>query len=757
MQKSFKRIVFIIIWILAGIELGITSPTQAQGAYKVKINYPEISEGQNKVWMGLYFSIVDSDDQIIPDPQVESAEFVLGNGNVAMAIPGKPNSQAYIALVLDTSGSMIEAMPQMRQAAIQAVQSAPPEAAFTVFQFNTVITEVQDFTNDREQLAEKINTINAVLGSGTCLYDAVFHSVQIIQGAPSGRRAVVLLTDGKDELTEGQPCSQHTFSDVIALATLQDARVPINTIGLSTGSSSALNEAQLEEMATITGGIAELAKQSSLALVFTKIINSLSYQWLAQADIYPSMGENTLSLKVTLADGTILESEKPITFTSKQDYIAPPSAMVKTVAFTRYGDVIVNLYLQNESLIENFEIQILDIKNKVLTPAFTAEVTENLEISALNFKDGNEYLLYIRGLDSTGKALFTSEYNFHYNPSIPLGELSILTVELNKDTPEFIINLQSKNLEEASGFEVWLIDKKSNTVVPGSKQAIELSSTIHFPLGGIRNGTYSFVVTAINPESEILAETSYEAIYKLGILDAIKQSLRNSFFLQAFIFLIFAASCGYLVKKFYMDPKKTKPAPILLEETVMKGDQALDDWSEDALRLNKERQREDIRRHRRTNPEKAQAAIADEAQKMPDTVQDSPELEEINLPEEPPNIEPPISRPVVPALVVERSPEGLFDGQEYAIKDLPFIIGRSEANLELDLPFISRKQVEIFSVDGEIFIRDEDSTNKTFLDGEMITGKGDFPLKSGASVGLGKQFILKFIMKDDQRGDDVIL
>jgi Mg-chelatase subunit ChlD len=748
-KKSTNRILMVIAWILVGIEPGIASPSQAQGAYRVVINYPEISETSSGVSMGLYFSILDSADQIVPDAQVQSAAFYLGNGSVVSASPRKPSSNAYIVMVLDSSGSMSTSMPQMIQAAIQAVQSAPEEAVFAVIQFNTDVTLVQDFSNDREQIAEQISKIYAVPGSGTCLYDAAFRSVEIIQGAPRGRRAVVLLTDGKDELTEGKPCSQHTYPEVLALATRQEARVPIHTIGLSSSSSTALNEAQLREMATTTGGFAEFGEQSSLALLFTKIINSLSYQWLAQAEIYPSKGENTLYLRIALEGGTILQSG-PFTFTSNQDYVAPPSAMVKTVAYTQSGDVIVNLDLQNENLIEEFEIQVLDIKNNVLAPAFTTEVTDSLDIAASNFEGGNEYRLFIRGHDAMGKALFESTYDFRYDPSIPLSELSILTVELNKDAPEFIIEVRSKNLEEASGFEIWLIDEKSNTVVPGSKQAIAPNSTIHMPLEGIRNGAYSIVVTAIGPESEILAETRYEnALYKLGLPTIIFQALRSNILLLAIIFLIFAASSAYLIKKLYLEPRKAKSAPILLEETVMKGDQSLDDWSEDALRLNKQRLREEARRLRRAGSEKAQAAIADDSKKIPDTVLESPDREEKNLPEEIPAVVSPAIKPGIATLIVERSPEGSYDGQEYLIKELPFTIGRSDASLELDFPFISRKHVEIFFRAGEVFIRDEDSRNKTFLDGEMITGKGDFPLRSGASIGLGKKFSLKFIMEQD--------
>jgi len=749
MQKLVKNPLLLITMIFVGIVLGTSTPTQAQSAYRVVINYPEISESPTGISMGLYFSILDSADQVVTDAQAQSASFQLGTGDIVQASVEKPSSTAYIVMVLDSSGSMTDAMPQMRQAAIQAVQSAPEGAAFAVIQFNTNVTLVQDFSNDLDQVADQISTIYAVSGGGTCLYDAAFRAIEIIQDAPRGRRAIILLTDGQDELTEGNPCSQHTYSEVLSLATRQEASVPIHTIGLSTSASSALNEAQLREMATTTGGFAEFGEQSSLALLFTKIINSLSHQWLAQSNIYPQAGENTVSLTVHLVGGTTLHSD-PITFTSSQDYVAPPSANVSTVAYTHSGDVIVNLDIFNENLIEELEIQVLDIRNNTLALAFTTQVSDSLEIAASHFEGGNEYRLFIRGYDAVKDVLFENNYDFRYDPSIHLGELSILTVELNEDVPEFILEVRSNNLEEASGLETWLIDENSNTVVPGSKQSLTPSSTLHIPLEGIRNGTYSIVVTAINPDSQILAETRYEnANYKVNVFASVLKTLRSNLLLPIALFLVLAASTAYLIKKLYLEPKQVKRASILLEETVMESTQSLDDWSEDALRLNKRRLREEARRLRRAKSEPAQKPTTSESPERPDTVLEKPDFVDQAPRDETPVVLSPITKPGVARILIERSPEGSHDGEEHLIQDLPYTIGRSDASLDLDFPFISRKHVEFFFQEGEVFICDEDSTNKTFVDGEMITGKGAFPLRSGASIALGKQFTLKFLLKED--------
>ncbi|MFQ5944220.1 MAG: Ig-like domain-containing protein, partial [Anaerolineales bacterium] len=65
-----------------------------------------------------------------------------------------------------------------------------------------------------------------------------------------GRRAVVLLTDGIDELATGGPCSTKTLEDVIALAADPAVLVPIYTIGIG----NRVDSPSLSRLSDNTGG-----------------------------------------------------------------------------------------------------------------------------------------------------------------------------------------------------------------------------------------------------------------------------------------------------------------------------------------------------------------------------------------------------------------------------------------------------------------------------------------------------------------------
>jgi VWFA-related protein len=304
-----------LVFVLALFSLSQSRDAAAQATHRLEIHYPEVSEGASAMSLGLYFTVLDAGGQVLTDAQVVDAEVAMEDGSVYDAAVAKPSPETYVVLVLDGSGSMVGSINQLRQAAIQAVQAAPEEASFAVVQFNNRVTTLQDFTTDKTKVEEAINKVRAVTNAGTCLYDAAYSALGMLQGAPRGRRAMILFTDGDDELPGGRPCSQHTFEQVVTLASQQEARVPIHTIGLRTGSTTPVNEALLREMSSITGGTSQAGETNSLSLLFGTIIRTLSSQWLASADIYPQAGESQVELTVWLAEGPSVRSD-PVTIVS---------------------------------------------------------------------------------------------------------------------------------------------------------------------------------------------------------------------------------------------------------------------------------------------------------------------------------------------------------------------------------------------------------------------------------------------------------
>ena len=685
--------------------------------------------------LGLYFTVLDAGGQVLTDAVVVDAEVAMEGGSVYDAAVAKPSPETYVVLVLDGSGSMVGSISQLRLAAIQAVQAAPEEASFAVVQFNNRVTTLQDFTSDKAKVEEAINKVRAVQNAGTCLYDAAYQALGMLQGAPRGRRAMVLFTDGDDELPNGRPCSQHTFEQVITLASRQEARVPIHTIGLRTSSTTPVNEALLRELSSLTGGTSQAGETNSLSLLFTTIVRTLSSQWLATADIYPQAGENQIVLTVWLEEGPFVRSD-PETIVSTRDYVAPPSARVESVTYTNSGNLNLHLDLNKAEEIDAIELLVVDTESNVSAPPVSVEPAEIVAIPATAFKSGNEYRIGIRVLDASGQALSETSYQFSYDPTIVEGQFQVVSVELDSQVPEFVVALAAQNLEGVDHYELWLNDTTKKTVVPGSKVSVPVEGTVRLPLADVPGGTYDIVVTAVSQEGVVLAQTEFaDAVFRVSLFTRIARVVRAYFWVPLCVGLVFFVSFAFLFKVLVLDPRRRKGTGVLIESTVIRrggGLEALDDWNEDKMRLNKRRLRSESSAYQ----EKMQGRPPAGARPAGDVPAPAP-------------VPPPVAAaPVLPSarLEVLATPDGGNLGRLYPINAETFTIGRAGNNLDLSYSGVSRSHAVLTYHDGQFYLRDAGSTNGTLINGESIVGRGEVPVPAGAEVSVGLGVLLRFVV-----------
>ena len=111
-------------------------------------------------------------------------------------------------------------------------------------------------------------------GGGTALYDGLWNGLLHLKTTP-GRRAIVVLTDGRDEnRTSTGPASTHTLSDVQSLA--REVGATIYPIGLG----SRVDRALLEQLASASGGEAYVADDAAkLSEPFRHIVENLRQRY----------------------------------------------------------------------------------------------------------------------------------------------------------------------------------------------------------------------------------------------------------------------------------------------------------------------------------------------------------------------------------------------------------------------------------------------------------------------------------------------
>ncbi|MFQ5720598.1 MAG: VWA domain-containing protein [Acidobacteriota bacterium] len=192
-----------------------------------------------------------------------------------------------VAIVMDTSLSMEGAnLDEARQAAIQFLDTLAPGDQVGVVSFNDQVLLVHPLDEDLKSVKKAIAALTA--RGGTALYDAVARTSRLLAGVDDTqrRRAIVLLSDGRDEASSGlTPGSLLTFEESLAEAV--HANVLLYAIGLGRDLDQRLDffgrlslQEVLDRMARETGGRAFMTRKADrLRKVYTEIENELRHHY----------------------------------------------------------------------------------------------------------------------------------------------------------------------------------------------------------------------------------------------------------------------------------------------------------------------------------------------------------------------------------------------------------------------------------------------------------------------------------------------
>jgi len=103
-----------------------------------------------------------------------------------------------IAMLIDTSQSVAPKLKFEQEAAIGFFQSILREKDRAMLVgFDSDVSLLQDFTNDPNKMANQIRKLKAA--GGTSLYDAIYRTCDEKLIRETGRKAIIVLSDGEDE------------------------------------------------------------------------------------------------------------------------------------------------------------------------------------------------------------------------------------------------------------------------------------------------------------------------------------------------------------------------------------------------------------------------------------------------------------------------------------------------------------------------------------------------------------------------------
>ncbi len=103
-----------------------------------------------------------------------------------------------VALLLDTSYSTSEVIDKIKNAALDFVRLLKKDDRTTIISFDTDVKILSGLTSDRNELSRAINAAKVENVSGTVMRKTVNDVLDSLFADVKGRKAVILLTDGKD-------------------------------------------------------------------------------------------------------------------------------------------------------------------------------------------------------------------------------------------------------------------------------------------------------------------------------------------------------------------------------------------------------------------------------------------------------------------------------------------------------------------------------------------------------------------------------
>ena len=175
-----------------------------------------------------------------------------------------------LVTAIDVSSSMTAVLPDVKRHATNFLAQLRPTDQVTVLGFNDNIFTLARRSTDHAVRARAIDRL-APWG-GTALYDVIVHALGIL-GRQSGRRSLLVFSDGEDQSSRASPAA------VIQRAESSDATVYV--IGQGRALQAPALQKLMRQLAEGSGGRAFFTNQDTkLESIFQEIVEDLRHQYL---------------------------------------------------------------------------------------------------------------------------------------------------------------------------------------------------------------------------------------------------------------------------------------------------------------------------------------------------------------------------------------------------------------------------------------------------------------------------------------------
>jgi len=247
--------------------------------------------------VNVLFTVTDRKGKLVTD--LEKQNLKISEDNRPQAITNftrETDLPLTIAILIDTSTSIRDRFKFEQQAAIDFLYRTlrPKKDKALLITFDSAIELVQDYTDNAELLAKAIRQVRP--GGGTKMFDGIYLACQEKLKAEAGRKVMILISDGDDNLSLG------TLTGTLEMA--QKSDVSIYTISTNSsgffGITAPKADKVLKRLAEDTGGRAFFPfKAEDLSESFQDISAELRSQYsVAYRSSNPARDGSFRSVKI---------------------------------------------------------------------------------------------------------------------------------------------------------------------------------------------------------------------------------------------------------------------------------------------------------------------------------------------------------------------------------------------------------------------------------------------------------------------------
>ena len=277
----------------------------------------------------VFATVRDQAGRLVPNLTREDFE-ILDNGK-PQPVTLFDNSPQPVRLItlLDFSGSMSNNLPILRTATLELLKQLGPDDLIRVGTFGKDIKLTPSFSKDAEEV-EKLFPAFIPGDAPTPLWLSVEQAMGEFAAGPSGRRVILVLSDGKDSgfipgkrlVLAPQIEERATKDDVMIYGIgMRSSGAPVSQGGIQSLADrlvASLPDPALSIVATNTGGgYVELHGRDNLSTAFARVVDELKRQYLL-GFAPPARDGKTHKIEVRVKDRTMtVQARKAYVATNK--------------------------------------------------------------------------------------------------------------------------------------------------------------------------------------------------------------------------------------------------------------------------------------------------------------------------------------------------------------------------------------------------------------------------------------------------------